>query len=246
MPDDFEQQLGPRIADALETKADAARFPSAPELAGNARRRVRRRRQTLIAAAAAVVVAAGIGGVWSVAGGPSPVETATSGGAAESDTRDLVPEPAGACPPKHPALAADGNPAPAAEAGLDLSTPVSGVQVCRYRLTPGSSTVMASARHDAATARQIVDAIKILPERNPDLPVFKCVPAQARAAEAIVLRFDTAQGVREVWVQYDGCADAGFFTGTRTYGLYPAPLKLFMVGPVRPTDATYLDHLDGW
>ena len=85
----------------------------------------------------------------------------------------------------------------------------------------------------------MVDEIKVLPERNPDLPVFKCAPQTAKPSEAIVLRFDTAAGISEIWVEYDGCDSAGFFTGTHTYGLYAAPLKLFMQGrsarPAAPT-----------
>ena len=61
-----------------------------------------------------------------------------------------------------------------------------------------------------------------------------------------MLRFDTAAGIREIWVQYDGCDSAGFFTGTHTYGLYAAPLKLFMTGSVRPPGSTYLNALKDW
>ena len=52
-----EQELGPKIADALQTKAHAARGLQSRGLAQVARKRVRRRRQTLIAGSAAVVVA---------------------------------------------------------------------------------------------------------------------------------------------------------------------------------------------
>lgn len=130
--------------------------------------------------------------------------------------------------------------------GLDLETPVFGLQACRYSLVPGNQTLLGSATFSGTTARQVVDAIKGLPERNPELPVFKCTAETARPKEAIVLRFDTATGVREVWVGYDGCASAGFFTGTRTYGLYAAPLKLILKDGVRPTGGIYLDHLKGW
>jgi hypothetical protein len=106
--------------------------------------------------------------------------------------------------------------------------------------------LLGSAHFNAARAQQVVDAIKVLPERNPSLPVFKCTPETARPKEAIVLRFDTTTGIREVWVGYDGCSSAGFFTGTRSYGLYAAPLKLFMKGTVRPSGGIYLDHLTGW
>ena len=130
--------------------------------------------------------------------------------------------------------------------GLDLETPVYGLEACRYRIVPDDTMLLGSQSFTATMAQQIVDAIKVLPERNPDLPVFKCPPQLARPSEAIVLRFDTATGIREVWVAYDGCSSAGFFTGGRTYGLYSAPLKLFMKGSVRPTGGTYLDHLKGW
>ena len=109
-----------------------------------------------------------------------------------------------------------------------------------YQLTPGATTLLGE-RLNAGIAQQVVDAIKGLPERNPDLPVFKCAPQTAQPSEAIVLRFDTSAGVREIWVEYDGCDSAGFFTGSHTYGLYAAPLKLFMTGrsaqPVAPTSA---------
>ena len=88
--------------------------------------------------------------------------------------------------------------------------------------------LLGQQRFSQTMAQQVVDEIKVLPERNPDLPVFKCTPQTAKPSEAIVLRFDTAAGIREIWVEYDGCESAGFFTGTHTYGLYSAPLKLFM------------------
>jgi hypothetical protein len=76
--------------------------------------------------------------------------------------------------------------------------------------------------------------------------VFKCAPQVSKPSEAIVLRFDTAAGIREIWVWYDGCESAGFFTGTHTYGLFSAPLKLFMTGSVRPSGGSYLDALKDW
>jgi hypothetical protein len=121
---------------------------------------------------------------------------------------------------------------------------VTGLRACRYSFTGGG--LLGQQVFDAAVAQQVVDAIKVLPERNPQLPVFKCAPQVAKPAEAIVLRFDTADGVREVWVEYDGCMSAGFFTGTHMYGLYSAPLKLFMVGDVRPSGGTYLQALRDW
>ena len=250
-----EQELGPTIADAFQTKADTARGLRQRGMAAEARRRIRKRRQTLVAATAAVVVAVAIGGVWTTIGSPSPVATsggdsysAGSGEAGSGDSREAPSAPnQDACPEQSAMLRANGYAAPSAGTGLDLDMPVYGLQACRYRLVPGDPVLLGSGRLNASTAQQIVDAIKVLPERNPDLPVFKCAPSAAQPSEAIVLRFDTGSGVvREIWVQYDGCAAVGFLTGSKTYGLYPAPLKLFMTGTLRPTGGTYLDSLKGW
>ena len=245
-----EHELGPKITDALQTKAHAARGLQASGLAQVARKRVRRRRQTLIAGSAAVVVALSIGGVWGAIGGPSPVSTSadssSAGGAGDADSKEAVPSlPGPACPEQHPILTAGSHEALPAGVGLDVELPVYGLQACRYRLA-GDTMLLGAASFNATTAQQVVDAIKVLPERNPTLPVFKCTPDTARPSEAIVLRFDTRLGIREIWVGYDGCSSAGFFTGSRTFGLYATPLKLFMTGTVRPTGGTYLDHLKGW
>ncbi|WP_112243133.1 hypothetical protein [Kribbella monticola] len=248
-----EQELGPKVADAFQTKADSARGFRSEGMARIARRRVRRRRQTLITAAAAVVVAVSIGGVWGAIGAPSPVSTsagdskaAAEGSGPLSDSPRAPSQDSGmACPQSHPIETAPGPEAVPPGTGLDVQLPVYGLQACRYRISPGDPMLLGSASFNADTAQQVVDAIKVLPERNPDLPVFKCAPS-ARAKEAIVLRFDTSRGQQEIWVAYDGCASVGFFTGSRTFGLYAAPLKLFMKGTVRPTGGIYLDHLKGW
>jgi hypothetical protein len=241
-----EQELGPKITSAFQSKADGAIGLRVNGLASEARRRVRRRRQTMTMAAAAAVVAVAIGGVWNIVGDPSPVSTSSSGASKEDGAGTNAPNvvPDVACPPDHPIL--KGGVVLPAGTGLDVETPVRGVQACRYRLTNGATMLLGQQRFNATVAQQVVDAIKVLPERNPELPVFKCTPQAAQPSEAIVLRFDTAVGIREVWVQYDGCDSAGFFTGSGTYGLYSTPLKLFMVGTVRPTGGTYLDALKDW
>jgi len=254
-----EQELGPKIADAFQQQAGAASGPRGSVLAAEARRRVRKRRQGMVMAAAAVVVAASIGGVWNAIGEPSPIASSSrdsssesaagSGSESESGSRSpkFVPPAAdAACPADHPILRAAGGNAVPRGTGLDVEMPVFGMQACRYRLTPGATMLLGQQPFNAGIAQQVVDAIKVLPERNPDLPVFKCTPQTAQPSEAIVLRFDTSAGIREVWVQYDGCDSAGFFTGSRTFGLYAAPLKLFMTGQVRPPGGTYLDALKDW
>jgi hypothetical protein len=190
--------------------------------------------------------------VWGIVGGPSPVSTSadsnSAGSAADNGSKAApeAPTKAVGCPEQHAILTAPTHEAVPSGTGLDLDNAVVlGLQACRYRLE-GAQMLLGSAHFNASTAQQVVDAIKVLPERNASLPVFKCTPETARPKEAIVLRFDTATGIREVWVGYDGCSSAGFFTGTRSYGLYAAPLKLFMTGTVRPSGGIYLDHLTGW
>ncbi|WP_328329354.1 hypothetical protein OHA70_05845 [Kribbella sp. NBC_00382] len=253
MPEPDEHELGPQLADAFQSKAHTVQGLRSAGFAKEARRRVHQRRQRLTMAAAAVVVVVAIGGVWGIVGGPSPVSTSadSAGSAADSGSKAAAPEAptegtAAACPEQHAILAAPTHEAVPSGTGLDLDTTVVlGLQACRYRLV-GAQMLLGSAHFGAATAQQVVDAIKVLPERNPSLPVFKCTPETARPKEAIVLRFDTTTGIREVWVGYDGCSSAGFFTGTRSYGLFAAPLKLFMTGTVRPSGGIYLDHLTGW
>ncbi|MEV5964883.1 hypothetical protein AB0L70_24130 [Kribbella sp. NPDC051952] len=255
MPEhDPEQELGPKIASAFQNRADSAGELRSSGLAREARRRVHKRRQTLTVAAAAVLVVVAIGGGWNLANQPSQdASTASSAGDSkegagtpDKSIQGVLPSEAArpSCPITHPILKADGGNELAAGTGLDLSTPVQGLEACRYQLTTGA--LLGQQRFPSAVAQQVVDAIKVLPERNPALPVFKCAPSTAKPSEAIVLRFDTATGVREIWVEYDGCESAGFFTGTHTYGLYSAPLKLFMVGDVRPTGGTYLSALKDW
>jgi len=253
MPEPDEQELGPQIADAFQGKAHTVQGLKTTGLAREARRRVHKRRQRLATAAAAVVVVVAIGGVWGAVGGPSPVATSANdsagtavGAAPEAKNQPQAPDAGTGCPEQHPILTAGSHEAVPSGTGLDLDMPVFGLEACRYRLTEGGQMLLGSAGFNATTAQQVVNAIKVLPERNPSLPVFKCTPETARPKEAIVLRFDTATGVREVWVGYDGCSSAGFFTGSRTYGLYAAPLKLFMSGTVRPAGGIYLDHLKGW
>ncbi|TDD27419.1 hypothetical protein E1218_10555 [Kribbella turkmenica] len=253
-----EQELGPKIADAFQRRAAAAAGPRGSALAAEARRRVRKRRQGMTMAAAAVVVAAAIGGVWNAIGDPSPIASSTSDSSAEQGSSGtgsgrtspgLVPpqtESGPACPADHVIQSPGGASAVPRGTGLDLETQVFGLEACRYRLTPDAPMLLGQHSLNAGIAQQVVDAIKVLPERNPDLPVFKCTPQLAQAKEAIVLRFDTSAGVKEIWVQYDGCDTPGFFTGSRTYGLYAAPLKLFMIGSTRPTGSTYLNALEGW
>ncbi|WP_371405135.1 hypothetical protein OHA10_05685 [Kribbella sp. NBC_00662] len=255
MPEyDPEQELGPKFTSALHNQAGQSDLQKTG-LAREARRRVHRRRQTWSVAAGVVLVAAAIGGVWSFAGGESPVATSNSDSsgdskaAAPNTAQGIAPSNESAvagCPVDHPILTAPGPDALPAGTGLDLNTMVTGLRACRYGFAEGGTGLLGQESFNAATAQQVVNEIKVLPERNAKLPVFKCAPQVAKPSEAIVLRFETAAGIREIWVEYDGCQSAGFFTGTHTYGLFSAPLKLFMTGSVRPSGGTYLDALKDW
>lgn len=251
---DPEQELGPKITSAFQDHAGAQGMETTG-LAREARRRVHRRRQAMSMAAGAMLVVAAVGGVWGLLGGESPVATSHSDSAsegkavapAERPSQGIAPntqsEKAG-CPVQHPIQrVAAPNDVPTGT-GLDLNTPVTGLSACRY--STGQGGLLGQQDFDAAVAQQVVDAIKVLPERNPDLPVFKCAPQVAKPSEAIALRFSTAAGTKEIWVVYDGCSSAGFFTGSHIYGLYSAPLKLFMTGTVRPSGGTYLSALKDW
>jgi hypothetical protein len=252
MPEhDPEQELGPKITSAFQDHANTEGMQTTG-LAREARRRVHRRRQAWSMAAGAVLVVAAIGGAWSLVGGESPVATSQSDSSSEGKAAGPErPSPGVApnaevvgCPAQHPIQqAAAPNDVPRGT-GLDLNTPVTGLWACRY--STGQAGLLGQHEFDATVAQQVVDAIKVLPDRNPDLPVFRCTPQVAKPSEAIALRFTTATGVKEIWVVYDGCTSAGFFTGTHVYGLYSAPLQLFMVGEVRPSGGSYLNALKDW
>lgn len=257
MPEhDPEQELGPKFASAFQNRADATEV-SGGRMAAVARGRVRRRRQAVMSSAAAVLVVVAIGGAWNLTGSSSSnSETAgsagdskgvTSGGSTGRTPEGISSQPPVAdagCPAAHPILKAPATNAVPAGTGLDVGTPVSGLLACRYDLKGGA--LLGQQTYSPAIAQQVVDAIKVLPEMNSQLPVFKCAPQAAQPSEAIVLRFTTAAGTREIWVEYTGCNTPGFFTGSHTYGLFAAPLKLFMTGPVRPAGSTYLDALKDW
>lgn len=152
---------------------------------------------------------------------------------------------ANGCPVRHRIT---GHPEYDASGGLPFGTPVAGLAVCRYDLTGRqAAALLGSAAKPKVVAERVLAAIERLPSgSNPELPVFRCRQEQARPDEAIVLQFATADGVREIWVGYDGCGGSGFFNGRELRGLYPAPLKLFATGAVSPVSGRYLAHFPAW
>src|SRR6266545_3075200 len=80
---------------------------------------------------------------------------------------------------------------------------------------------------------------------NPALPEATCRTAADYPHEAIVVRFATKSGIRELWVAYDGCVTPGFYTADGRKGLYADPLRLLATGPARPAQGTWLASI-GW
>jgi len=118
--------------------------------------------------------------------------------------------------------------------GLGWDERVTGLAACRYAIQLDRSVVpglVASVRFDEARATAILDAIRRAPEgAGPDAP--GTVTADLKyGEEATVLRFGTADGVREVWVRYGGSELNGFDNGSSRHRLTREALA-FMTGPL--------------
>ncbi len=145
--------------------------------------------------------------------------------------RQVTGDDANGCPVTH-AVSSPGLVRP--RTGLDWSATVTGLSACRYEIqldrrpVPG---LVGSVSYDAAAATRIVDAIRRAPAvAGPDAP--GTVAGEYRyGTEATVLRFQTAQGVREVFVRYDGSELNGFDNGTERRRLTTEAVA-FMTGPL--------------
>lgn len=162
--------------------------------------------------------------------------------------REVSTEDSNGCPVRHPITREQQRYDVPAGQGLPWDAVVTGLSACRYQIRSGDPNppLVGSLRFPEARAKEVLAAIRELPGANPAVRLPKCMPDLAPPAEAIVLLFDTADGRREIRVGYDGCASAGFFNGTGSRGLYAEALKLFAIGPVRPTSGTHLTSLSGW
>jgi hypothetical protein len=253
-----DEDFGSRIERALNAHASDA--PRAGDLAGVARHRIRRRRTAMAGAAAVALAVVTGGGLWNAVS--SGVQTASDSSAgAGSAEQPGYREPSTAvrslagesdCPPDHPIVTAGQS--FFLRDGISLDATVSGASVCRYRTTSpalvtrsSTAPLLGAVRLDATRATGLLAAIRALPEVNPALPKVNCRPdAAAHPREAIVLRFDTPAGVREIWVGYDGCATSGFYSADAHRDLAAPPLSLFMIGTARPTQGTWLSFFPGW
>jgi hypothetical protein len=128
------------------------------------------------------------------------------------------------CPSEHPIAAARmARPQP----GVDWAAQVTGVSICRY----DRDTFHASRRLEGAAAQRVLDLIEAAPPgRGPDEPGGLPHPRHA-APGGTVLRFDTADGVRELFVRYDFGQPYGFDNGS-TERLLTRESLTFMSGPL--------------
>lgn len=115
--------------------------------------------------------------------------------------------------------------------GLPWDDSVNGVSICGYvgDQQPGPG-LTGSRRLEGAAAQQLLDAIRAAPPGGgPDDP-----GQREFAGGGTVLRFDTADGVREVFVRYDSGAHNGFDNGTSERRLTRDALT-FLTGPLLVT-----------
>lgn len=143
------------------------------------------------------------------------------------DSIRLVGTDAYGCPSTHPAAVPTfTRPAD----GLEWSAPgVTGVSICRYRIGYDGSPLFASASRNAAGAALLLDTIRAAPaEGGPD--DVKGDPAKL-GSDLTVLRFSTADGIREVYVRYSGARHNGFDNGTQVRRL-TKPALSFLTGPL--------------
>ncbi len=258
-----DDDFGSRVEQAL--RAHASDAPRAGDLAGIARRRLKRRRQAVVgtvAVACAVVVGGGLVNAIGRTGAETSAGSAANGAdsregpgpayAGKGTERPQPASPDAPCPADPLVRAGDyralGN-------GVTLDATVSGAWVCRYRtgrsvaLAPSSPSVtpplLGAVHLDANRATEVLAAIRALPADNPALPAPACTLAADYPREAIVVRFTTKAGPRELWVEYDGCVTPGFYTADGRKALYAAPLRLLATGPARPAQGTWLASI-GW
>jgi hypothetical protein len=124
--------------------------------------------------------------------------------------------------------------------GLDWATPVTGLSACRYEIQLDKRPVpglVASVRYDAGAAAAILAAIRRAPAgAGPDDP-GSTTPEFRYGMEATVLRFDTADGVREIFVRYGGSELNGFDNGAGRRQLTIESVA-FMTGPLTQFSGT--------
>jgi hypothetical protein len=112
--------------------------------------------------------------------------------------------------------------------GLDWSSAVTALSICRYDTRTADWSLIASAGKDQAGANRVLESIRSAPAGGgPD--DAKSLPDLG--SELTVLRFRTAGGVREVYLRYDGYRHNGFDNGTEMRRLTRRS-GAFMTGPL--------------
>jgi hypothetical protein len=164
-----------------------------------------------------------------VAGGGVSIEVQTHASPALRNTilasvRHVVTDVNG-CPATH-AVNSTGwvRPTP----GLDLASAVTGLSICRYDTRTADWSLIASVGKDRAGANRVLGFIRSAPARGGPDDLNSLADL---GEELTVLRFQTANGVREVYVRYAGYRHNGFDTGTQVRRLTRESVS-FMTGPL--------------
>jgi hypothetical protein len=112
--------------------------------------------------------------------------------------------------------------------GLDLSSAVTGLSICRYDTTTAEWSLIASVSMDQAGANRVLGLIRSAPAGGGPDDLHS--PADL-GHELTVLRFRTANGIGEVYVRYAGYRHNGFDNGTQMRRLTRESVS-FMTGPL--------------
>ncbi|HZO66979.1 MAG TPA: hypothetical protein VFB74_18420 [Kribbellaceae bacterium] len=138
---------------------------------------------------------------------------------------------ANGCPVRHPA-SADRPVRPAQ--GLAWDTRVTGLSACQYRIDrtgAGLPALVGSQRYAAAAATAILDRIRHAPADAGQGDPRAASGGSPLGDEVVVLRWTTADGVREVYLRYSGSERNGFDNGTEVRRVTRDAVT-FMTGPL--------------
>jgi hypothetical protein len=112
--------------------------------------------------------------------------------------------------------------------GLDWSSAVTALSICRYDTHTADWSLIASVSKDLSGATRLLGLIRTAPVgAGPDDPRS----AADLGAEVTVLRFRTAGGIREVYLRYAGYRHNGFDNGGEVRRLTRESVA-FMTGPL--------------
>jgi hypothetical protein len=122
--------------------------------------------------------------------------------------------------------------------GLDWDAAVTGVSICRYALDDsGGHPLIASVRRGQDEAAELLNEIRAA--SIGEGPGDSGLLPNSLGSEVTVLRFDTAEGLREIYLRYAGTDHNGFDNGTEVRRLTRESVA-FMTGPLLVRDGSGL------